>query len=197
MLQKVSWQGETDHELWLKFRNGDPKAYESILERFAKPMFNYGIRLENNRDLISDCIQDVFCELWSKREKINHTESVKYYLFKSLRIRLINELKKSVRTENIDENYSFEVEFNIESTILNDERTIEIKTRLAKSINKLPDRQREILYLRYYEQMSHERIAQVMNLSIQSIYNLLYKSLTRLRKEWVALAFFILRFLHN
>lgn len=179
-------------QLWNDFRMGDKGAYTSLMETFANPMYKYGVRFFANGDCIKDCIQDVFFELWNRRERIKHAESVKSYLFKALRLRIFREKSNWKYAESLEDNYEFAIEFDIETNIIELESSQQISIRLNKIINSLPKRQKEILYLRFYEGMDQDKIAEVMGLNRQSVYNLLHESILSLKKHWYKEAYLLL-----
>ncbi|RWY54280.1 RNA polymerase sigma factor [Mucilaginibacter gilvus] len=151
---------------------------------FVNPMYKYGSRFINNPDFVKDCIQDVFFELWNRREKIRQAECVKSYLYKALRLRIFREKSKWTQTDAIENNYEFMIEFDVESTIISQEVSHEICCKLQVMLGALPKRQKEILYLRFYEGMSQEKIAEVMDINRQSVYNLMHEAILGLRKYW-------------
>jgi RNA polymerase sigma factor (sigma-70 family) len=171
--------------LWNDFRTGNEDSYTNLMKIFANPMFRYGIRFVRNEDFVKDCIQDIFFELWNRRDKIRQAESVKAYLFKALRLRIFRERSKWESSESLDENYEFIIEFDVEANIIKQEVSKEICLKLHKILDSLPKRQKEIMYLRFYEGMDQDKIAEVMGLNRQSVYNLLHESIIRLRKYWL------------
>jgi len=182
-----------DQSLWNDFREGNSIAYTALITKYSNLLFCYGIRFIQDKDFVKDCIQDVFFQLWNRRENISPTASVKSYLFKSLRLRIFREKTKWTSTQSLDEDYCFEIEFNIESKLIEDQSAEEIRSRILYTLNKLPKRQKEILYLRFYEGMNHDRISQVMGLSKQSAYNLLHESIIHLKEAWFhQIALFVL-----
>lgn len=148
-------------------------------------MFRYGTRFDGNNDFIKDCIQDVFFELWNRRENVRQAECVKAYLFKALRMRIFRERPKWKLTESLEDNYKFAIEFDIEVNIIKQELSEEICQKLKRILERLPKRQKEILYLRFYEGLPQDKIAEVMNINRQSVYNLLHESILCLRKYWL------------
>ncbi|AYL97627.1 RNA polymerase sigma factor [Mucilaginibacter celer] len=176
-----------DSALWDLFRAGDEAAYTQLMKMYSKTLFNYGFRICQDKDFLKDCIQDVFLELWNRRLKISSTPAVKYYLFKALRLRIFREQAKWNRGEQLDDNYEFVVEFNIETKMIADLETIELSTRIQQVLNALPNRQREIMYLRFYEGLDFDNISQIMDLSKQSVHNLLQKAYKSFRSEWLIL----------
>ncbi len=173
-----------DQSLWNDFRDGSSVAYTALITKYSNVLFCYGIRFIQDRDFVKDCIQDIFLELWNRRENINSTASVKSYLFKSLRLRIFREKSKWTTNQSLNEDYCFEIEFNIESKLIEDQTAEEMRSRISLTLNKLPKRQKEILYLRFYEGFNHDKISQVMGLSKQSAYNLLHESIIHLKEAW-------------
>lgn len=176
-----------DSILWDLFRAGDEAAYTRLMQKYSRPLFNYGFRICQDKDFLKDCIQDVFLELWNRRLKISSTPAVKYYLFKAVRLRIFREQSKWNRGEPIDEKCEFIVEFNIESKMITDLETLELSTRIKQVLNTLPPRQREIMYLRFYENLDFDNISQIMEISKQSVHNLLQKAYKNFRSEWLIL----------
>ena len=137
---------ERDQRLWTEFKSGNHEAYTSLIQNYFKPMFTYGIRINKDYDFVKDCVQDVFCEIWKKRETIGQAGSVKAYLFTALRFRIYREQKKWNRFEEISNDYAFDSEINIENKLIENQSSIELKQRMEAVLNSMPARQREILY---------------------------------------------------
>lgn len=182
--KRIPTVADDECALWDAFRQGDSFAYTRLMHIYANTMFKYGVRLSADEDLVKDCIQDVFYELWNKRQRINTTASVKAYLLKSLRLRIYRELPKWNYAECLNDDYHFVIEYNIETHLIAEQSVKEERAKLERSLNALPPRQKEILYLRFYEGLDHNRIAEVMGLNRQSIYNLLNEALNTMRKYW-------------
>lgn len=174
-----------DPELWDLFRAGDEVAYTLLIKKYSKILFNYGFRFCQERDFLKDCVQDVFLELWKRRLNISATQAVKWYLFKAVRLRIFRERSKWNKGEALDESYEFLVEFNIESKMITDLETAELSNKIRQILNTLPPRQREIMYLRFYEGLDFDSIAQIMEISKQSVHNLLQKAYKNFRSEWL------------
>ena len=181
---------QTDQQLWLCFRGGDHNAYNLLLRKHANTLFSYGCRFSKDEDFIKDCIQDVFFELWNRREKISQAVSVKAYLFKSLRLRIFREQSKWNNSDSFEDTFLFKDEFNIESHLIQEQTTKEISAKLQTMLTSLTERQKEILYLHFFEDVDHDGIGRIMGLNKQSVYNLLYRSITTLRKKAEFINFF-------
>lgn len=90
-----------DPALWQAFKQGDRVAFERIYEQHIQPLINYGYKITTDRNLIQDCIQDLFVELWESRERLTNTDSVRFYLLKALRNKLIRHLQ-ATPTDSLD-----------------------------------------------------------------------------------------------
>ncbi|MFT4032445.1 MAG: sigma-70 family RNA polymerase sigma factor [Siphonobacter sp.] len=176
---------ETD--LWDAFRKGDEDAFGQIVHRYYKNLFNYGIRFSKDREFVKDCLQDLFMELWHKRETLGDTGFIKFYLFKSLRRKIHKEsLKHQWLSTGDDLNFDTDDlgELPIETLIIEDE-TYHMQIRqLTHHLTSLSKRQQEIIYLKFYENLENDSIAQVMSITRPAVANLLYRTLQELKGKF-------------
>ena len=174
----------TDEVLWESITMGDEAAFAQFVKKYSTTLFNYGYRLCDDRDFLKDCIQDLFVDLWHRRCKIVATDRLKWYLFKSLRNTIFREQLKWQRNQPLEEEYNFTVEFDIEHLqIIDDEEQVRTQ-KVKRTLDHLPPRQKEIIYLKYFEGLAFDDIAQIMDISKQSVHNLLQKSYKNFRKNW-------------
>lgn len=124
------------------------------------------------------------------QESIRSVDNVRSYLLVVLKTRILRELSAThnTRQATLSDEYAFSVEFAADIRLIDEEHEIYQIRKLEHSINHLPDRQKELIYLRFYQDLSFEQIAEVMHLGRQSVYNLLQKSLNSLRKNWTVTA---------
>lgn len=174
-------QGREDQVLWRQFQQGSVAAFTTLVNRYSNTLYGYGMRFSADEELVRDCIQDVYCTLWSRKELLNEAPCVKFYLMKALRQRIIRELPKWQRTTPLDdivpENPSFAIDLDEDTSLPR-----ELGEKLKIHINNLSPRQKELLYLRFYEGIKPEKVAELMGLSRQSAYNLQHSALIALRK---------------
>lgn len=179
-----------DEYLWLCFRGGDNNAYNLLIRKHANLLFSYGAKFSKDDDFVKDCIQDVFFELWNRREKIKQAANVKAYLFKALRLRIFREQSKWNNVEFFEDSQVFKDDFNIEDYLIYEQTSKEIAVKLQEVLESLSHRQKEILYLHYFENVDHDGIARIMGLNRQSVYNLLYRAICSLRKKTEFISFY-------
>ena len=183
----------SEQELWEQFLQGDEVAYNRILNQYSEKMFNYGYRLCLDEDLVKDCIQDIFLRLWNNRSTISPTDSITWYLLKCTKTSVLRERKKWFNNEELENDYFFNVEFDIETKLISDSETQMLGSKIKSLINQLPNRQKEILYLRFYDNLTLQEISELLEINPQSVYNLLQKAYKSFRSEWSPLlaVFFI------
>lgn len=179
---------EEAQRLWREYRAGDINALATLMERFYPDLFNWGMRLHSEREFVKDCIQETFLSLWKVQETIAPVENVRSYLLVVLKSRILRELSKKENKlyESLTEEYAVSVEFSADLRLIEEEHEVYQLRKLEQVMNQLPPRQKELIYLRFHQNLSFEQIAEVMQLGRQSVYNLLQKSLGSLRKHWVA-----------
>ncbi|GAB2587031.1 RNA polymerase sigma factor [Spirosoma areae] len=178
---------EAAQQLWQDYRAGDMYALATLMQSYYADLFHWGMRLHADREFVKDCIQEMFVNLWKIQESIASVENVRSYLLVVLKSRILRERAKKQTTYQftLPDDYSFSVEFSADIHLIEEEHEVYQIRKLEQVLNHLPERQKELIYLRFYQNLSFEQIADVMHLGRQSVYNLLQKSLTNLRKNWV------------
>ena len=132
-----------------------------------------------DKELVEDCIQDVFIKIIQNHTHLMPTLSVKGYLLKALRNKILDCFEKERITEPIEE---YEEAFAEEVLMGEAEEGNERTELLLRSFSELSPRQREILYLYYVNELTHEDIARLLGINYQSSKNLLFRSLSKLKK---------------
>jgi RNA polymerase sigma factor (sigma-70 family) len=172
-----------DIKLWQAFKNGDKEAFAQIYNLFIADLLSYGYRVTSDQSLIRDSVQDIFLNLWQTRSNLSDTDSIRFYLYRSLRNKIVRNMEKS--NKNLDPSYLFENiigTLSIEEDIICSEKLSEQLNKLKKSIQGLPKRQQEIIQLKYYHDFSIEEIAKIMQINNQSVRNLLHRTISELRQ---------------
>ena len=172
-----------DAALWNAFRSGDERAFIAIFDRFTKLLYNYGYKIAGESELVKDTVQELFIELWKNHRQLGPTTSIKYYLFKSLRRKLVRQLVKTQKSllakaslEHVDEAFP-----SHEFLLIHEQATLEQRQRVLSMLDTLTRRQREAVFLRYFEELGYDTIAAIMELNKQTVYNLINKALDTLK----------------
>jgi RNA polymerase sigma factor (sigma-70 family) len=172
-----------DTMLWNSFRAGDEQAFIVIFDRSVKALHNYGVKIIRDSDLAQDTVQELFIELWKNRGTLGETDSIKAYLYKSLRRKLFRLKSKQANKLLVElpSEYFIETSPSVEFSLVAAQSSIEQAQKLTRLLGTLSKRQREAIFLRYFEEMEYEKIATVMDLSKQVVYNLVHKAIDSLR----------------
>ena len=168
---------------WQQFCAGDKNAFGEITEASYVALYHYGTRFTADRDLIKDCLQDLFLELWEKRASLAYIGAIKPYLFQSLRNNLVRRVRKQSFFSDLQDTEPLD-DISPESDWIINETDALTASRMKRAIDSLPKRQKEALYLKYYENLSYEEIANVMGLNRQAVANYLQYGLQKLREYW-------------
>ncbi len=174
--------GELD---WIAFKGGDKDAFERIYRANASRLLAYGYRITSDKDVIEDSLHDLFVELWQSRERIAVTTSIRFYLFRALRYKIQRNLQRNDFKvfEDIGSNCNTLVMPPHESLLTSIELQSEQLANLNKILNGLPQRQREAVNLRYFNNFSNEEIAAIMGVNYQSACKFIYMALRKLREN--------------
>jgi RNA polymerase sigma-70 factor (ECF subfamily) len=175
---------------WSRLKAGDSKSLETLYREHVKLLINYGLRITASHDLVKDCIQDLFVELWKNRQNLADTTEPKFYLFKALRNKISRALSQKSFVSEGEIHLSLDglVSDYIELDIIAKERELLNRKYLQELLKKLPRRQQEVVYLRFFHNFSYEAISAVMNMNYQSVLNLMQRALKTLRKGYSSIS---------
>lgn len=182
-----------DQSRWGLFLGGDTNALSAIFLDYHDDLFNYGMKLSGNEDIVKDSIQDLFLKLWKNRKNLSAVKIIKPYLLKSLRHHILDslELCKPLQSIENDNDSAFQVEYSHEDFLINNHINEEMRLKVISALNKLTPRQREAIYLRFFENLDFETIAQIMEMNVQSVRNILHRAM-QLMRDMLLLPFFVI-----
>ncbi|WP_080054808.1 RNA polymerase sigma factor [Spirosoma aerolatum] len=183
----LNYDQATDAQLWDDFLRGSKAAYSFMYEKYARVLYNYGYKIAQDRQLTEDCLQDLFLTILETRERLGQTDSIKFYLMRSLRRDLVRKLNERHRFQAGHEGeIDFKVEFHYEPTWLDSQISREQSEAVLRELNHLPARQKEALFLKFFDNLSYEEIAGIMGIETTSAYKVIYKAIASLQKRMPA-----------
>lgn len=181
-MSKQLTSAEHSH-LWDTFRSGSRDAFSQLYELFAADLYRYGYNLIRNKQVVEDCLHELFLHLHENRERLGATDNIRFYLYRALRRRLLDTVARLNKLDS--EAYIFDsAEFLIlpyENQLVENQLLDQQKQLLIAELDKLPRRQKEILYLVYMKGLSYQQAAEVMDITMKSVYNTINVALTTLR----------------
>lgn len=179
-----SQQEDVSNEiLWESLREGKQKAIEDLYRYNYQVLYSYAFKTCRDKELSKDCVQELFVGLWEKREILTSVSKVRPYLLQSIWHLLIKKLKKSSKNIRLDENsnYDIDVVFSNEKILIDNQEKKEKGEKLQEALSGLSKRQRQIIFMQYYEGLTIDEIQQITELKYQSIKNLTYRAMLTLR----------------
>lgn len=178
--------GLDDKYLWQSIREDNELSFSILYKKYTRLLYNYGMQSCHNHDLVMDCLQELFTSLWSNRKKSVNVYAVNAYLYKSFRRLLVKKLawhkRFSLSLENRDDRF-FEIVLPAAYKIEQEEFEAERIEKLKQCMGTLTKRQREALFLKFYNNLNYNDIASIMELQVDSVYNIISKALDCLRHQ--------------
>ena len=170
---------QLDKEIWARIGNSDQEAYTTVYIYYYRRLYNYGKKFTNNELLIEDTIQEVLMEIWKTRNRLSSVEFPVTYFYSSFRYLLFRNLRADQKIVNVEP--EDEGVFSIDHFIIIGENDTLLKEKLNKSIAGLTSRQREAIFLRFYEGLSYQEVAEVMNITVKATYKIMARALQEMK----------------
>jgi RNA polymerase sigma factor (sigma-70 family) len=166
-----------------KAANASDAALEKLYKAYFPSLYKYGLHLYQDEGMVEDCIQDLFVDLLDRKDSLAHVQSIRHYLFTSFRRRVLKRLalhRKQVFGEEW-EKQGFEIVLPHDAFLVQSQITEEQRQKLEKALNLLSKKQREALYLKFYDGMTSQEIGDLMGLSNMAVYKLISRGLDLLK----------------
>lgn len=179
----------TDEELALSYVNGNNQAFDLLLLRNQSKLFSYILFVVHDQDLANDIFQETFVKVITKLQERKYVDSGKFSAW-IMRIahNVIMDWYRDNRAQNIVEatedndlsniNTNSCLEFNIEDRFVNEQVLKDVK----KMMNLLPPTQREIVFMRFYQDMPFKEIAETTGVSINTALGRMHYAILNLRR---------------
>lgn len=182
-MESKSLRSNQIQDTWSNFKSGDFASLGILFETHYQELFYYGIKIVAMPELVKDTIQDLFADVWERRKNMASVENIKAYLIISLRRELVRQIAKTRKESFADANISLQFSFSAEDFLISDEENRNHSRLLSQSMQGLTDRQREVILLRFFHGLEFPEISQVLEMNVQSVRNLLFRSLDKIRKD--------------
>lgn len=162
---------------WLEsFQKGEEQAFDQLFREYFAALSYFANQLIHNSAEAEDIVQDCFVSLWKRRKKLSHIESIKSYLYTSIRYQCIKYLSKKEK-QSPGEHLPAE-EATIEGMII----AAETAKELYQLIETLAPRMQEVIRLYYLEGKTYTEIGKIIGIDPESVRKQRYRALLALRK---------------
>ncbi|EOZ91584.1 RNA polymerase ECF-type sigma factor [Indibacter alkaliphilus LW1] len=169
---------DTDSHLLFKIKKGDSKAFDSLFYKYWDPLFSAAFTRLKSQDLAKDVVQDVFIDLWKRKESLEIKRSLEVYLFTAVKYGVFKALDSSREYEELQERQRVDT-FSSDSILELDELYSIIESKL----DLLPISSAEIFRMYKYKGLTAVEIAGLKGMAPQSVHNSIQKTLNFLRSE--------------
>lgn len=187
---------------WNDFLEGDRQAFEQIYRMLLPSLYEYGMRRVKDEDYVKDSIQDVFIKFWENRSKLRSISNPKHYLLVALKNNLLNMQLRDGRLSSFGKEDDFILTYDVESKYIAAEEQRVNAAKLIQALDQLTPKQKEVIFLRYFEELSYEEISVLTNISVKSLYKLnnramgILKEILGMPKQHLLAILYLLKFLH-
>jgi RNA polymerase sigma-70 factor (family 1) len=175
-----SFDTYNDEQLILMIKNGEGGAFTALYNHYWHKLFSVAANKLGRIDEAEELVQDIFLDIWHRRDQLNITGELKAYLAVAVKYRVINVLAKRNRAEKYkkDTHLTLQVaDHNLEDWL----SFKELKDRLASLVVDLPDKCRLVYKLSREEGYSRKEIAHALDISEKTVESHLTRALNSLR----------------
>lgn len=184
MSKRVKILEEQEKKYWSSLLAGEESGLFELYQLYYRYLFDYGLHITKDTDTVKDCIQNFFLYIWERRAQLSQANNVRHYIVSSFKRNLLEVLQKE------KSKFSFEAEIindynedSIENHLIKNQEKQYQALRLSKAIESLPEKQRELIYLKYYQGYSYEEMAKMTNITVRTAYNQVHRAIQSLRKS--------------
>jgi RNA polymerase sigma-70 factor (ECF subfamily) len=178
----------TDEELVALYAKGDNTAFDVFLSRYKSSIYSYIFFIVHNKDLAEDIFQETFVKVIMTIKQGRYVENGKFKAWNTrIAHNLIIDNYRQERSENTISNDDVEVDLfnNIklgEGTIEDNMVRHQVLLDVKKLVQHLPDNQREVLEMRYYQALSFKEIADITGVSINTALGRMRYAILNMRR---------------
>lgn len=177
-----------DNNLWQGLKQGDKEMFLALYKKYYHTLLFIGVKEVKDAHLVKDVIQQLFLYLWEKRETIQDARDIKSYLVTSFLRKLTGDWKKSKQSgvlKVVWGSYPEDLQPNPEEKLIRKDEEGHLFKLLMGRINELPNRQKELIILKFYEGLSYQEIVERTGLSHRTVYNKIHEGLKKLKLDIV------------
>ncbi|WP_083505395.1 RNA polymerase sigma factor [Pedobacter ginsenosidimutans] len=169
--------------LWEGTLRGNERDYAQLHAKLYPKLFVFTTRMLDDNDLVNDLLQDLFIKFWENREKIGTIRNVEAYFYRSARSIVLNHIRLTKHREAKLTLMPVQgLVFSAEEIMVSNESDSLMKQQMVTALNSLPAKQREILTMRFYDELSYPQIADILKIRYQSVINHVYRAVQTLRQ---------------
>jgi RNA polymerase sigma factor (sigma-70 family) len=179
-------------EDWALVSKGDKSAYARLYVFYYSKLYNYGRKFTQDLPLLEDTLQEALLSIWTSRARLPGLETPHTYLLNTFRYILFRKIRQAVKRRDLRDAGQAEPEFGVEQLLISRDLEASLRQRLESALRGLTGRQREAIYLRFYEGLSYEEVAVLMGISVKATYKMMARALLHLKENMSVTAWMLL-----
>ena len=170
-----------EQELVQALQNGDERAVEALFKSLYQRLCNYANTILNDIYESEEVVQQVFVQLWEKRETMEITTSVQSYLFRAVRNTSLNKIKHEKVRRIYAEEVTAMAQQSEPATVTSFHN--ELQNQIHVAIESLPEQCRLVFKLSRFEELKYVEIAEQLGISVKTVENHMGKALKLMREQ--------------
>lgn len=171
----------SEQELFRRISEGDTAAFSSIFQTYADPLHWHAVKLLKSEFWAEEIVQEVFVQLWAKRDLLTHIESPGAYLYKMLGNKAMDRMRRDQLEIKMQYLVAQALHLSQSNEPIQGERWDRMQTLLQAAVNQLPEQRKRIYQLKYRDGYSYEEIAAILSISVHTVRNQMSKALHAIR----------------
>lgn len=181
-LRNASKLSDAEKDVIKNIQKGNPEAFKKLMKRYFRELADFAFHYVKSSQAAKDVTQDVFANIWEKRDSWHPNQSIKMYLYLSVK----NEALKEIRNRKIERKYikAYKKEQKISKFDSQEDNEFEQFKKVAqRAINELPSRARMAYKLHRRDGLTYKEIAKVMEISHKTVESQIGRALKILRSK--------------
>lgn len=172
-----------DKALIALLRKNDRNAYSILFDKYFERLFSFAVHVVFREDVANDIVQEIFIHLYEKSETLNYDDSLKSYLFNSVRNRCFNYLRDRKVEDRRMSLYTEACIWSENVELIEEE---DVLHQVCRAMEGLPDKCREICHLRFFEGQKFEEIAEALGTSESTVRVQVARGMEKMKQHFAA-----------
>ncbi|WP_028297991.1 sigma-70 family RNA polymerase sigma factor [Olivibacter sitiensis] len=168
---------EEEKKLLEQIKLGNQSAFEILYQKCWLVLFNQAYKRVKNEELVKGMIQELFTELWIRRDKLNVRDSLLSYLHSALKYKVFNYYKSQIVKEKYLDAKKSTLNHEYSSSTDEDLNYKELQLAFNRCVSTMPGQPQKVYLMRYDKSMSYAEIAKELNISISTVEKHMIKAL--------------------
>ncbi len=179
---KMSVSNQTDIKLFQALQLGDLSALGVVYDRYGEAVYRLALRILGDATEAEDLTQEIFLAFWRNSKYDPNRGSMIVFLLTMTRSRAINRLRQKRSQQQLLQRCQRSIPTDSENTLMDKVSVTEISHIVSEALQELPENQRQVLKMAYYQGLSQSEITYELNIPLGTVKTRTRQGLLKLRK---------------